>query len=153
MKTKTMHVYTGMIPFSKFRGVYSLEDVKIHEQYVKKHIKQGWFIPERDMVWKIEKPIKILGWQGSISSFSRLHVKTFLQVYRDGKMIKEFGIINTGDRGKVNIGQFFPQPLVLEKDDIFLLGFWSHNMDFTWFVRDAHADYTLFYDDKEDATL
>jgi hypothetical protein len=144
MQIKRFFLYSGWIWFGKKLEIYEIDDLK----KLKKRETVGVFDPQEDMLFRPKHPIKVLGWQGSISSFRRLHTKVFFKIFdRMDKSVGEFAILNTGDCGNANGGQMFNEPIILDGGSSILLCLWAHNMDLTWLYRDFHADYTLFYEE------
>jgi len=112
--------------------------------------------------WRSPKYVKIIGFQGSISSFPLLHAQAWLIINEKALEQKEvifedptpgvFGHLNSGFAGTANVAIMFPPEkfIFLKAGDPLYLGIWGHNMHniLGWKQKaDFHVQYDIYYEE------
>lgn len=110
--------------------------------------------------WKPDKPIRIVGWEGSLSAFWLLHAQAWLTIgnpHEQTEVVQEkwnlpntFGYLNGGSAGVGNKAVMLPEDRWIDvpmgadgKPFEIHLSLWAHNM---WITSlDLHVNYTIFY--------
>jgi len=122
------------------------------------------FIDTKAKEWKPSEDIKILGFQGSISSFPLLHAQAWLVINPERLNQKEvifeeptegiFGHLNSGFAGATNVAIMFPPEkfILLREGNPLYLAIWGHNMQnfLGWNQKaDFHVQYNIYYEEAQ----
>ena len=122
------------------------------------------FIKPDAKVWRPPEDVKIVGFQGSISSFPLVHAQAWLVLNPEGlkqeQVIFEdpthgiFGHLNSGCQGAANIAVIFPpERFILLREGVPLyLAIWGHNMQsiLGWKQKgDFHVQYDVYFEVAE----
>lgn len=105
-----------------------------------------------DRVVKFDRPVKIVGISGTISSFPRLHVQFLLTLSEDNSFWKDkygieesddvFVVFNCGNAGVGTLPLSMGLDIVTDK---ICLWCWAHNMYLL--PKDFHGSYTVYYEE------